>query len=859
MSHEFGPRTREVLPTLSVEEKAAITAGSGMFNLTGVERLGIPNWLSTDGPNGARGSSLLGSGEARATCIPCGSALGATWNPELVEELGALLGRETRSKGARVLLAPTINLHRSPLAGRNFECFSEDPLLSGKLAAAYCRGVQSEGVITTAKHFVGNETETDRWTSNSLIDQRTLREVYLLPFELAVTEGGTLGIMAAYNRLNGAYCTEQRWLLTDVLRGEWGFEGFVTTDWFAAGETILAAEAGLDIEMPAGDRMYGSVLARAVDAGRVAEATLDLLAGRVLSAFERIGAFDDGPETEQSIDRPEHRALARQAAAESIVLLRNEPVGEQPVLPLPMDRISTMAVIGPNSGRAQIMGGGSANLRPFHRTSPLAAIRARLGPSVDIAHIEGCNIDKQAPLIDGDALQMPGGGQGFRIDVFDNTSWSGDPVGAATRDTSRILVGDEPYAGGRPDPYSIRATTRFTPTRSGRHRFEIIQVTPCRMFFDGDLVIDGVTDPPPTTAAFFGFGSEPMPFEVDLEGGSSHEIVIETATGDRAVFTGLDLRVQGPQVDDPIAEAVAAATAADVAVVVVGTNDEWETEGEDRTAIGLPGQQDALIRAVAEANPRTVVVVNSGSPVTMPWAHTVPAIVQIWFGGQEMADALVDVLTGETEPGGRLPTSFPVCLEHNPSYGNFPGDNDQVPYAEGVFIGHRWYDSRRLPVLFPFGHGLSYTRFDVGQATVERSGVSVTELAGGGTVSVDVPVTNVGQRTGSHVIQCYVRPRQSGIVRPDKELKAFAKLTLEPGQSTTVRLTLDERSFAYWDPAQPDWPELRARTAATLPQLQDQERRTEPGWTVDPGVYDLVIGNSSADIATTASIEIAGE
>ncbi len=853
---ELGPRTAELLPTLNIEEKAALTAGSGFFHLTGVERLGLPNWLTTDGPNGARGTSVLGSGEAKATCVPCGSALGATWNPRLVEEVGALLGRETRFKAARVLLAPTVNLHRSPLAGRNFECFSEDPLLSGVLAAAYIRGVQSEGVVTTVKHLVGNECETDRATSNSIIDERALRELYLVPFEYAVKDGGTLGVMTAYNRLNGRYCNEQKWLLTDVLRDEWGFEGFVTTDWMAGAFTESAAEAGLDVEMPAGDRIYGSVLAEAVRDGRVPEASLDRIAGRLLSVFERIGAFADEPHVEQSVDLPEHRELARRVASDTIVLLRNEPVadsGDTPVLPLGVDELSSIAVIGPNAGRAQIMGGGSANLRPFHRTSPLDAIRARLGDSVTVTHAEGCSIDKMAPLLTGSEIRTPDGEQGFSLEVFGNTDWEGDPIGRATRDTSRITFGDEPAAGLKLNTFSVRAKAIYRPSVSGRFDIEVTQASPSRVYVDGGLVIDGVANRPAPGTTFFGTGSVPMIHTVELTGGTDYELTVESVTGEGSPFTGLDLRVRAPQPDDPMGEAVAAAAAADVAVVVVGTNDDWETEGEDRTSLGLPGLQDELVSAVVEANPRTVVVVNTGAPVLMPWADSAPAILHCWLGGQEMGDALVDVLTGAAEPGGRLPTTFPVCVEHTPSYGNFPGDNGQVPYAESIFMGYRWYDSRRLPTLFPFGHGLSYTSFEVGEPTVI---VDRASAAGGVDITIEVPVANTGHRRGSHVVQCYVRPHRSRLVRPDQELKAFDKVTLDSGESTTVSLTLNERSFAYWDPAQPEWLELRAATAVTLPYLQGQERRTEPGWTVEPGRYDIVVANSATDPVASTSIDI---
>jgi len=857
---DFGPRTQETLPQLTMEDKAAITAGSGSFNMTGVDRLGIPNWLTTDGPNGARGSSLLGAGDSKATCIPCGSALGATWNSELIEELGAMLGDEARSKACRVLLAPTVNLHRSPLAGRNFECFSEDPLLSGRLAAAYVRGVQSQGVITTVKHLVGNETETERWTSNSIIDDRALRELYLVPFELAVTEGGTLGIMTSYNRLNGSYCTEQHWLLTDLLRHEWGFEGFITTDWMSGADTVVSAEAGLTIEMPSGNRAFGPPLSEAVGDGRVSESTLDLMAGRMLSTFERVGAWDDESAPELSIDRPEHRALARRAAAEAMVLLRNQPVDGTPVLPLAVDpadpsgsagrggsagSIGSIAVVGPNAGRAQIMGGGSANLRPFHRTSPLDALQTRLGDSVEITFAEGCTIDKEPPLLSGGAIVTPNGEQGFVVEVFDNLSFEGEPIGSASRDTSRLLFGDEALPGVRLRRFSVRATTMFTPSVAGEHSFELIQVSPSRVLVDGELVADGISERPPKGLAFFGFGAAVPPGTMVLEAARAYEITVELVFEGGTPFSGGDLRVGAPFQADGLEQAVAAAAAADIAVVVVGTNDDWETEGEDRTSLHLPGGQDELVSAVLAANERTIVVVNTGSPVAMPWAEDVPAIVQSWLGGQEMGDALVDVLAGLAEPGGRLPTTFPRRIEHNPSYGNFPGDNGEVLYAEGVFIGYRWYESRDLPVLFPFGHGLSYTTFEVGAPVL-----STASLVAGSSLTVEVPVTNTGDRSGSHVVQCYVHPHQSRLVRPEKELKAFAKVTLAPGDSETVTLTLDERAFAYWDPARPGWPELRDRQRSTLPKhLLVQEHRTEPGWTIDPGRYDIVIGNSAADDA----------
>ncbi len=847
-------RTDRTVADLSLDEKAALSAGSGFFTFSGVPRLGIPNWGTTDGPNGARGSSFLGSGDSKATCIPSGSALGATWNPDLVEELGVVLGRETRTKQARVLLAPTVNLHRSPLAGRNFECFSEDPLLSGKLAAAYIRGVQSQGVVTTVKHFVGNECETDRYTSNSIIDERALRELYLVPFELAVKEGGTLGIMTAYNRLNGAYCNDQAWLLTDLLRGEWGFEGFVTTDWLAGADTVLAAAAGLDIEMPAGNRAFGTTLAEAVRDGRVPEEAVDAIATRLLGAFERIGAWHDEPGVEQSIDVPEHRAAARRAAAEAMVLLRNDPVAGRPVLPLDVDAVGSIAIIGPNAARAQVMGGGSANLRPFHRTSPIDELQTRLGDRVDITFEPGCLIDKSAPLLSGSSIVSPDGEQGFQVEIFDNAAFEGEPAAVVNRDTSRFTFGSDQLPESARAAFSARGTTRFTTSAAGTYRFEVTQVTGTRVLLDGEVVVDGVTDPPKPGTAFFGFGGSVPPVDVELGADSTHELVIETVAPRVLMFAGADVGVRMPIGDDAFERAVAAAASADVAIVVVGTNDDWETEGEDRTTLALPGEQDALAAAVVAANPNTVVVVNTGSPVLMPWANEAPAIVQSWFGGQEMAAALVDVLTGEADPGGRLPTTFPASIRQTPSYGNFPGDNGRTPYAEGIFMGYRWYDAREITPLFPFGHGGSYSTFEIGAPSP-----SASTFTPGDTLTVTVEVTNTGARRGSEVVQCYVRPAAARIVRPEQELKAFGKVTLGPGESGVVTLELDDRSFAYWDPAQPEWPDVQAHTAATLPQLQGIDRRTEPGWTVESGTYELVIARSSVDPVHTVSIDVAAD
>ncbi|HZP29614.1 MAG TPA: glycoside hydrolase family 3 C-terminal domain-containing protein [Acidimicrobiia bacterium] len=821
-------RVDELLARLTLDEKALLTAGAGMWSTAAIERLGIPSVVVTDGPNGARGPALPGGGDLTSACVPSGSALGATWSPEVVERVGELLGAEARTKAARVLLAPTVNTHRSPLAGRNFECYSEDPLLSGRLAAAFVRGAQSQGVATTVKHFAGNDAEFERNTINSVIDERTLREITLVPFELAVREGGSLGVMTAYNRLNGTFCAEHEWLLHDVLRGEWGFEGFVVTDSFAQGSTAGSARAGLDLEMPGPGRFYGPALADAVRRGKVDEGLVDAAVRRLLTVFEGLGALDDPADARPaSVDRPEHRAVCRVAATEATVLLRNEAVGSTPLLPLDPSRLRSLAVVGPNADRAVIMGGGSASLEPHYRITPLDAIRERLGETVAVRHEPGCVIDRTVPPLERARLTAPDGAPGFGVELFAGQERSGGVLHRSHRD-GRILFFGHPAPGvdGLDEAsFSLRASARFVPEETGAYRFALVQLGRARLFVDGRLVLDGVEHPPPPGEAFFGAGSAEVVADVPVVAGHPLELVVEWSSAGSAVLRGVQVGGRPVPPPDLLERAVDAATGADAVIVVVGTDADWETEGRDRESMDLPGDQDELVRRVAAANPRTVVVVNAGAPVTMDWADRVPAVLQVWFGGQEMAHALVDVLTGAAEPAGRLPTTIPLRVEDNPSYGNFPGADGEVRYEEGLLVGYRWYDTRRVPVRFPFGHGLSYTSFALGQPVV-------TAAASGGPVHVSVPVTNTGARRGAEVVQCYVAPPPARLPRPVKELKAFAKVWLDPGETGTVTLELDgERAFASWDPA-------------------------SAGWVVEPGVYELHVGRSAADIAHVVPVTV---
>ena len=841
-------RIAKLVAELTLDEKAALTAGVDMWTTVAVPRLGIPAVRLTDGPNGARGTQTGATGPT-AACLPCGSALGATWNPALLEQVGDVLGAEARSKGARVLLAPTVNMHRSPLAGRNFECYSEDPLLAGRLAAAFVRGAQARGVATTVKHLVGNDAEHERYTMSSDIDERTLREIYLPPFEAAVREGGSLGVMTSYNRVNGRWCTEQPELLAGILRGEWGFDGLVVTDWFGVASTEMSAAAGVDLEMPGPGRAFGPALAAAVRAGTVDESVLDGQVTRLLTVFDRLGALDDdGPGDEAAVEVPEHRRVAQRAATESMVLLANDGL-----LPLERTALRTLAVIGPNADRAQIMGGGSAALRAHRLVTPLAALQDLLGDTVTVVHEPGCDNRRSTALLGGPATAAPGGtGEGLAVDWFANPDLAGDPVHHSHAPVAEIFGLEPPVPGlDHPDGWSFRAHTTLTPEVSGTHVFTLVQAGRGRVIVDGATVIDGWIDRPPRGTAYFGLGSAEVEAPVDLTAGRPVEVVVEFWTGRPA--GALRIGYRPPEPPDRMDRAVAAATGADAVVLVVGTTGEWESEGQDRPSMDLPGRQDELVRRVIAANPATVVVVNAASPVTMAWADDARAVLQIWFGGQEMAAGLADVLLGDAEPAGRLPTTIPLRLEHNPSFGNFPGENGHVRYGEGVLVGYRWYEARHLPVRFPFGHGGSYSTFALGAPALSAPGFSP---GAGGRLTVTVPVTNTGARRGAEVVQCYVAPTATRLVRPPKELAGFAKVWLEPGETAEVELVLDERSFAYWDPAVPERAELAAR-AVTVPMSGGIRAAPEPGWRVDAGTYELHVGTSSAAVAHIVPVEVA--
>ncbi|HEY64224.1 MAG TPA: beta-glucosidase [Caldilineae bacterium] len=811
-SRSIEKQIEEWLAQMTLEEKVAMTAGSDMWHSTGVERLGIPPFKVTDGPNGARGASWRGA--VTSACFPVGVALAATWNPELIYRVGVALGEEVKAKSAHILLAPTVNIHRSPLGGRNFECYSEDPYLTSRIAVAYIQGVQSQGVGACIKHFVCNDSEFERHTISSEVRERALREIYLPPFKAAVKEADVWAVMGAYNRLNGTYCCENRYLLSEILKGEWGFQGIVISDWGATKSTAASANAGLDLEMPGPARLMGPRLLQAVKDGQVSEEVIDDKVRRLLRIVLLSGVMEHPEEPEKAIDKPEHRALIREVAGEGIVLLKNE--GD--LLPLDERKIKSVAVIGPNAKAARVMGGGSAKVTPHYVVSPLEGILSRCGDRIQVRYEQGCANYKRTPVLEAAWLTpAEGEGTGLTCEYYNNPDLSGEPVATEMIRNLHFFWAGEVAPGVDPNQFSARLHGTLTVPETGTYTFSLTSAGLSRLYIDGKEVVDNWTEQRPGEA-FFGMGSEEKTGQMELTAGRAYEIKIEYSKRDPGRPGGLTVGCLPPVAGDALERAVQLAAQSDVALVFVGTNDEWESEGYDRTDMELPGRQNELVERVVAANPNTVVILQSGAPVTMPWLDEVPAVLEAWFSGQECGNAIADVLFGDVNPSGKLPTTFPKRLEDNPAYINYPGEKGQVFYGEGIFVGYRYYDKKKIEPLFPFGHGLSYTTF-----AYSNLRLSASEIDADGKLQVSVDVQNTGTRAGKEVVQLYVRDVEAGVMRPEKELKGFQKIALEPSETKTVTFTLDREALSYYDPVQ-------------------------KAWVAEAGEFEVLIGSSSRDI-----------
>ncbi|MEE1753340.1 glycoside hydrolase family 3 protein [Streptomyces sp. SP18CS02] len=776
------------LRRLDPDAKARLLAGQDMWSLPALPEIGLKPLVMSDGPIGVRG--VRWTADDPSVALPSPTALAATWDPVLARRAGRLLAQEARRKGVHVLLAPTVNLHRSPLGGRHFEAYSEDPHLTGEIGTGYVLGVQDGGVGTTVKHFVANDAETDRFTVDNVVAPRPLRELYLAPFETIVRNARPWGIMTAYNQVNGATMTEHRYLVNEVLRGEWGFDGCNVSDWMAARDTVRALAGGLDVAMPGPRTVYGEALAAAVRAGRADGAAVDTAVRNVLRLAARVGALEGAePVVTEPPGAVEGEALAREIAGRAFVLVRNE--GN--VLPVDPARVGTVALLGAAARDPRILGGGSAQVFPGHVVSPLDGLSAAL-PATALTYAVGADpSDEPAPA---------GGGFELRAVCRDD---EGGIIGEAALPNGEVRwIGADLPAGVTHETLAgVEITGTFTPRESGEHTFGTRGLGAFTLTVDGGTVWAGEqsmgTESDPFEA-FFGAPAERakvsltegVPVEVSL----LHPLDRRYAAPLPAVAFSLVHLGPRRDPDELIAEAVERARAADTAIVVVGTTERVESEGFDRADLRLPGRQDDLVRAVAAVNPRTVVVVNAGSPVEMDWRDDVAAVLLAWFPGQEGGAALADVLLGAREPGGRLPTTWPAALADAPVSEVTPREG-VLRYDEGVFIGYRAWDRAGVAPAYPFGHGLGYTTWEY--ESLEATPTTAT-----------VRVRNTGTRAGREVVQIYLAPiatapAGAAVERPARWLAGFAGVEAAPGESVEVRIPLAERAFRVWDEHAGEW------------------------------------------------------
>jgi beta-glucosidase len=795
-------RIKSLLSQMTLEEKIDYLGGVDGYYIRAVPRLGLPAIKTSDGPVGSRN-------DGQSTAYPATVLAAATWNIDLLKELGESLASDCHARGVHILLAPGVNICRAPMGGRNFEYMGEDPYLAGRMAVAYIKGLQSKGVAGCIKHYAGNEQEWNRNRISSNIDERTLHEIYLPAFKSAVVEGKVATAMDSYNLLNGEHTTQNSHLNNDILKKIWGFDGILMSDWGATYDGIAAAKGGLDLEMGSGDHMNRATLIPAIKNGVIPESLIDDKVSRILRLIFHFGFYDHSQQDKRiPLDNPASSEIALKIAREGVVLLKNEGL----ILPLDESKIKKIAVIGPNANQ-YVFGGGSSQTIPFHKVTTYDGIKNLVGSKVNIECVsESQNV---AEMIQNAKFYTEAGSgeKGLKGEYFANMTMSGAP--AFTRKDQKI---DFNWGTGAPDidvqkfptdSFSVRWTGVIRAEHSSVYTFVAKGDDGFRLWIDNKLVIDGWKDQP--TSQQIG--------TIVLERGNDYAVKLEYYDH----TSGAEIHLGWADNGKTIEKAAKVASSADVAIVCVGFNGEFEQEGQDRS-FELPGGQNELINAVAKANPNTIVIVNGGGNVYMqPWLSNVKGLLHGWYTGQEGGTAIAEILFGKVNPSGKLPDTFEKRWEDNPTYHSYydPDNTMNVNYKEGLLLGYRYYDTKKVEPQFPFGYGLSYTTFTYTKMNVTKTGNH--------TVTGEVYVKNKGKLDGFEVVQIYVKPLAPSVDRPVHELKAFKKVFVKAGQTVKVNFTLNDSSFSYFDVS-------------------------KNSWAVDHGQYEIQAATNSRDILATARI-----
>jgi beta-glucosidase len=796
-------RVEDLINRLTLDEKIELIGGGGSTTKE-IKRLGIPELKMTDGPAGARFN--------KSTAFPAPIAMAATWDTNLINSVGEAIGRETKGHGRNILLGPCVNIARIPMGGRDFESFGEDPFLTSRIAVAYIKGVQNEGVASTVKHFAANNEEMDRMYVDVLVSRRALNEIYFPAFKAAVKEAGVMCVMSSYNKVNGRFSSENDYLLKDVLRNEWGFKGMIMSDWWAVHSSIPTAQGALDIEMPFGDFMNINYLKSSIESGIVPVEAINKKVKNILTLMFKLGIFDKSTlEDKLLINSTENRRTAYETALSSIVLLKND----QNILPLNKVRLKTIAVIGPNADTARTGGGGSSEVDPINPVSFLEGLKNKLPANVKILFSRGIEFSDniRSKIIDKNYLSTDKTGliNGLNAEYFNNMDLNGTPV-LKRIDESINFTWDTngPGSGVIKDHYSVRWTGYIKAPETGDYSIVTVSDDGSRLWLDDKLVID----------VWYPHGPLTKSAEVKLERGKYYKIRFELFEKTGGAVAALSWYTGRHEL---LRKAVEAAKTADYVLLTVGTKNIVETEGRDRDNLILPDGQDELIEKVAAANKNVIVVLTNGSPLLMDkWINKVKGVVETWFPGSEGGNAVADVLLGNYNPSGKLPVTFPHRWEDCSAYPTYNVLKERTYYADDIYVGYRHFDKFNIQPLFPFGYGLSYTSFEYSDIATSKNGDKY---------EVSFLVKNTGKVKGEEAAQVYVSSYGLNVERPVKELKGFSKLMLDPGQQKTVTIKLDKSAFAYYS-----------------------EKDSE--WKVDPGNYKIAVGGSSVDLKLQADLEI---